>query len=87
LILYIVYACFRPALKFSGGGRTSDGAIGFFNGVLGSLTGLAGILVTIWCYLRGWPKDAQRAVFRPVAVAIFLMSAVAWGEGSRRGDG
>jgi uncharacterized membrane protein YfcA len=76
LILYSIYALFRPALKFSGGSRTSDGAIGFLNGVLGGLTGLAGILVTIWCNLRGWPKDVQRTVFQPVAVAIFLMSAL-----------
>jgi uncharacterized protein len=76
LILYSLYAFFRPALKFSGGGRTSDAAVGFLNGVLGGLTGLAGILVTIWCNLRGWPKDVQRTVFQPVAVAIFLMSAL-----------
>jgi uncharacterized membrane protein YfcA len=34
-------------------------------------------LVTIWCGLRGWPKDRQRTIFQPVAVAIFAMSA-AW---------
>jgi uncharacterized protein len=76
LILYSAYAFFRPALKFSGGGRASDAAVGFLNGVLGGLTGLAGILVTSWCNLRGWPKDVQRAVFQPVVVAIFLMSAL-----------
>jgi uncharacterized membrane protein YfcA len=75
LVLYSLYAFLRPALKFSGGGQASDGTIGFLNGVLGGLTGLAGILVTIWCNLRGWPKDVQRTVFQPVAVAIFLMSA------------
>jgi len=48
----------------------------FLNGVLGGITGLAGILVTIWSGLRGWPKDVQRTVFQPVAVAIFLMSAL-----------
>ena len=26
--------------------------------------------------MRGWPKDVQRTVFQPVAVAIFLMSAL-----------
>ena len=62
LILYSVYAFFRPTLKFSGGGRASDGAVGFLNGVLGGLTGLAGILVTIWCNFRDWPKVAQRMV-------------------------
>jgi uncharacterized membrane protein YfcA len=77
LVAYSLYAWFRPQLKLAAtGGRISDAIIGFFNGVLGGLTGLAGILVTIWCGLRGWPKDAQRAVFQPVAVAIFLMSAL-----------
>jgi uncharacterized membrane protein YfcA len=50
--------------------------VGSINGALGGLTGLAGILVTVWCSLRGWPKDVQRAVFQPVAVTIFLMSAL-----------
>jgi hypothetical protein len=44
--------------------------------MLAGLTWLAGILVTIWTGLRGWSKDVQRAVFQPVAVAIFLMSAL-----------
>jgi uncharacterized membrane protein YfcA len=76
LVLYSLYALFRPALKLSGDGRMSNGAIGFLNGVLGGVTGLAGILVTIWCNLRGWPKDVQRTVFQPVAVVVFLMSAI-----------
>jgi uncharacterized membrane protein YfcA len=77
LILYSLYAWFRPALKpVTGGGAAADASIGFLNGVLGGMTGLAGILVTIWSGLRGWPKDQQRAVFQPVAVAIFLMSAI-----------
>ena len=57
-------------------GAAVDGVVGFLNGILGGLTGLAGILVTIWCGLRGWPKDVQRATFQPVAVAVFLMTAI-----------
>jgi uncharacterized membrane protein YfcA len=77
LVLYSLYAFFRPALKpVTGGGVAADMGIGFLNGVLGGMTGLAGILVMIWSGLRGWPKDQQRAVFQPVAVAIFLMSAL-----------
>lgn len=77
LILYSVYAFVRPALKpVTTGGAGADGMVGFLNGLLGGLTGLAGILVTIWCGLRGWPKDQQRTVFQPVGVAIFAMSAV-----------
>jgi uncharacterized membrane protein YfcA len=77
LVLYSLYALFRPAMApVKVGGAAVDAGVGFLNGVLGGITGLAGILVTIWCGLRGWPKDVQRTVFQPVAVAIFLMSAV-----------
>ncbi|OAF05300.1 permease [Bradyrhizobium centrolobii] len=57
-------------------GAAVDAVVGFLNGALGGITGLAGILVTIWCGLRGWPKDVQRAVFQPVAVATFVVSAL-----------
>ena len=77
IVLYSLYALARPNLKpLAVGGMAADAAVGFLNGVLGGITGLAGILVTIWCGLRGWPKDQQRAVFQPVAVAIFAMSAL-----------
>jgi uncharacterized membrane protein YfcA len=77
LVLYSLYAWFRPALKpLTAGGAAADAGIDFLNGVLGGMTGLAGILVTIWSGLHGWPKDRQRAVFQPVAVAIFLMSGL-----------
>ena len=77
LVVYSLYAWFRPALQPVAAGPLGDGAVGFLNGALAGMTGLAGILVTIWCGLRGWPKDQQRAVFQPVAVAIFIMTA-AW---------
>jgi uncharacterized membrane protein YfcA len=78
IILFSLYALFRPTMKpITAGGAPADAGIGFLNGILAGITGLAGILVTIWCGLRGWPKDQQRAVFQPAAVAIFAMSA-AW---------
>ncbi len=51
--------------------------------MLGGTIGLGGILPTGWCNLRNWPKDEQRAVFQPVAVAIFAVT-VFWlgGTGS-----
>ena len=77
LIFYSFYALFRPAIKpITAGGPFADTGFGLLNGILAGITGLAGILVTIWCGLRGWPKDQQRAVFQPVAVAIFAMSAI-----------
>jgi uncharacterized membrane protein YfcA len=77
LVLYSLYALFRPAMEpIKSGGAAADAGVGFFNGVIGGMTGLAGILVTIWCGLRGWSKDVQRTVFQPVAVAVFVMSAL-----------
>jgi uncharacterized protein len=77
LVLYSLYAYFRPALKpVVVGGWAADAVAGFLNGMLGGLTGLAGILVTIWCGLHGWPKERQRAIFQPVAVVTFLMGAL-----------
>jgi uncharacterized membrane protein YfcA len=77
LVLYSLYALIQPKMaSLTAGGASADAGVGFLNGVLGGITGLAGILVTIWCGLRGWPKDRQRTVFQPVAVATFAMSAV-----------
>ncbi|MGB8398546.1 sulfite exporter TauE/SafE family protein [Bradyrhizobium sp.] len=77
LIVYSLYALFRPAIKpVRAGGGAADVGVGFLNGMLGGVTGLAGIFVTIWCGLRGWPREVQRTVFQPVAVATFLMGAL-----------
>src|SRR6266567_6105274 len=88
LVLYGLYALFRPTVALvKAGGAAADAVVGFLNGVLGGITGLAGILVTIWCGLRGWPKDVQRTVFQPVAVATFLMSGLWLGaRGTVTGD-
>jgi uncharacterized protein len=77
LIAYSIQGFARPAMKpVVAGGAPADAGVGILNGILGGATGLAGIIVTIWCGLRGWPKDVQRTVFQPVGVAVFAMSAV-----------
>jgi uncharacterized membrane protein YfcA len=77
LVLYVLYALARPKMQPVAGGPLRDAGVGFLNGILGGITGFAGIVVTIWCGLRGWPKDVQRAVFQPVGVATFIICA-AW---------
>jgi uncharacterized membrane protein YfcA len=84
LIVFSLYGLLRPAITpIKSGALAGDVGAGFLNGVLGGATGLAGIVAIIWCQLRGWTKDQQRAVFQPVGVATFAMSA-AWlgGQGS-----
>ena len=77
LILYALYALARPALRPVRAGAPADVIAGFLGGMLGSMAGFPGILVVIWCGLRGWSKDEQRAIFQPVSVALLAMSAVA----------
>jgi uncharacterized membrane protein YfcA len=74
LILFSLYSLVRPQMAPMTAGKAADGAIGVLNGIIGGATGLAGIVLTIWCTLRGWPRDEQRTVFQPVGVAVFLMT-------------
>jgi len=50
--------------------------VGFLNGILGGLTGLGGIIATVWCQMRGWPKDVQRTVFQPVNFVTLTIGAI-----------
>jgi uncharacterized membrane protein YfcA len=73
LVLYSAYSLLRPAVGPFTIGTIGDVAIGFANGILGGLTGLGGVISTISCQWRGWPKDAQRGVFQPVLFAAFVV--------------
>jgi uncharacterized membrane protein YfcA len=76
LVLFSLYSLVRPQLAPVTAGKAADGAIGVFNGVIGGATGLTGIALTIWCTLRGWPRDEQRATFQPIGVWVFLMTGL-----------
>jgi uncharacterized membrane protein YfcA len=79
LVLYSTYSLARPHLKPMNAGIAADVGIGALNGLLGGMTGLAGPFITIWCQLRGWPKDEQRAIFQPVILAAFALTAISLG--------
>jgi len=56
------------------GGKVADGMIGFGGGALGGVAGLSGPLPTIWCGLRGWNANAQRAVYQPFNLTILAIA-------------
>lgn len=62
------------------GGRAADGIVGFGGGVLGGLAGLSGPLPIVWASLRGWGRDARRAVFQAfnLSILLFAFAAQAW---------
>jgi hypothetical protein len=77
LIIFSLYSLIRPKLaSATDAGKLSDGTVGMVNGIIGGATGLAGIIATVWCSLRGWSAAEQRAVFQPVGVSVFLMTAL-----------
>ncbi len=76
LVIYSVYGLAKPTFAARKVGSATDGSIGFLNGVLGGLTGLPGFIITVWCQMRGWSKDEQRAVFQPVILTGMMMIAL-----------
>lgn len=79
LIVYGIHGLTQPSFKPLRAGAKADGGIGFLNGVLCGMTGLPGFIITIWCQLRGWTKDVQRAVFQPVMLAASFVTAISLG--------
>jgi uncharacterized protein len=72
LMLSAGYQLFGKAAVLSFGGRAADGAIGFVGGVMSGLAGLSGAVPTLWAMMRGWPKEAARAVYQPFNLVILL---------------
>jgi uncharacterized membrane protein YfcA len=69
-----------PRVTF--GGRWADALAGACGGFMGPLGGFTGAIPTLWCTLRGWERDAQRAVIQNFNLAMLgttLVSYVAGG--------
>jgi len=65
-----------------GGGRAGDAVAGAVGGLMGPLGGFTGAIPTLWCTLRGYERDAQRAViqnFNLAMLATTMLSYVATG--------
>lgn len=76
LLLYGGFFSFRNTLpQISRPFPIIDASIGFAGGILGGAASLSGALPTMWCALRGWPKDETRAVLQPFNVTILGVTA------------
>jgi len=76
LIAYSTYNLARPNFTPIRSNPAIDAGIGVLNGLLGGLTGLGGVISTIWVQLGGRPKDAQRAIFQPVLFITMTMTTL-----------
>jgi uncharacterized protein len=76
--------------QIEGGGRVADAAVGVVGGIMGGLGGLSGPAPTLWCMLRGWGKDTQRAIFQSfnlamqtLTLAVYVASGLVTGDALR----
>ncbi|AEI80105.1 hypothetical protein CNE_2c11390 [Cupriavidus necator N-1] len=60
------------------GGRVADGVAGAAGGVMGGIGGFSGVIPTLWCTLRGFDKDEQRAVIQNFNLATLAMTMAAY---------
>src|SRR5690349_11121357 len=79
LLAYSTYGLARPQFRPVEAGLPVDLGVGFANGLLGGLTGLSGVIITVWCQMRIAAKDAQRAVFQPVNFAAMAVNVLSLG--------
>lgn len=68
----------RTLPHVTGGGRWADAAAGWIGGIMGGLGGLTGPAPTLWCTLRGWNRDTQRAVFQSFNLVMQAVTMVAY---------
>lgn len=60
--------------KVTIGGRAADAAVGMAGGMLSGLGGFAGTLPTLWCTLRRFDKDRQRAIIQNFNLSMLLVT-------------
>ena len=77
-IVLVCYTSFMLIGRFdthiTWGGRGADALVGFVGGIGGGLAGLSGPPPTIWTGLRGWGKDARRAVLQSFSFTILVFA-------------
>ena len=62
------------------GGRLADAFVGLLGGVMAPLSGFSGLAPALWCTLRGYTKDAHRAVMQNFNLIVLgaTLASLAW---------
>jgi uncharacterized protein len=76
--LMLVVMCplllFAERLPHVRGGRAGDALAGLAGGAMGGLGGFTGVVPTLWCTLRGFDKELQRAVIQNFNLAMLVVA-------------
>jgi uncharacterized membrane protein YfcA len=90
LIGYGVYMLVRkPGTTVCHARTIGDYFAGFLGGITGGFAAFPGAFVTIWCGLKGLPKDQQRGVYQPfiLIMQILALAALFFVQSAHRGAG
>jgi uncharacterized membrane protein YfcA len=60
--------------KVSFGGRAADGVAGAIGGAMAGIGGFSGAIPTLWCTLRGFQRDTQRAVIQNFNLSMLMVA-------------
>jgi hypothetical protein len=60
--------------RITRGGRAADALAGAAGGLMGALGGFTGVVPTLWCALRDYEKDVQRAVIQNFNLAMLIIT-------------
>jgi uncharacterized membrane protein YfcA len=90
LIAYGLFMLLRRPRRKTINLIAGDYAVGFLGGITGGFVAFPGAFVTIWCGLKGWPKERQRGVYQPFilimqVIALLYLSALHMGQ-ARAGE-
>ncbi len=72
----MLFARNLPRITF--GGRVADAVVGLMGGMLGGLGGFTGTVPTLWCTLRGYERDTQRAIIQNFNLAMLGATVVSY---------
>ena len=78
LVLWCPLMLLAPRLPRVNGGRLADGAVGLVGGALGGIGGFTGTVPTLWCTLRGFERDTQRAVIQNFNLSMLLVTLLSY---------
>ena len=59
-------------------GRVGDAMVALVAGVMGGASALSGPPMTLWCAMRGWRKDVQRATYQAFFITTQLMTMLTY---------
>ncbi|MDP9895470.1 putative membrane protein YfcA [Variovorax boronicumulans] len=60
--------------KITFGGRVADGIVGTIGGAMAGIGGFSGTIPTLWCTLRGFQRDTQRAVIQNFNLSMLMVA-------------